>query len=73
MKSSNENVKKRKAYYGFSKNYPGRVGSSKYVIGDSRAVQKREVIRSVVIALITFLIFSVSFIVTDVCFNISEL
>lgn len=72
FKGEREYVKKRKSYYGFAKNYPGKLGSSKYVIGESRAVKKRETLRSIIIALIIVLIFIFSFVFTSVCLNVSE-
>ena len=49
-KGKKEDVIKRKSYYGFCVNYPGDLGSNKYVIGESRAVRKREIIRKILIA-----------------------
>ena len=72
FKKEREYVKKRKSYYGFAKNYPGKLGSSKYVIGESRAVRKRETLRSIIIGLIIVLIFVFSFVFTSVCLEISE-
>ncbi len=72
FKKEREYVKKRKSYYGFAKNYPGKLGSSKYVIGESRAVRKRETLRSIIIGLIIVLIFVLSFVFTSVCLEISE-
>lgn len=72
MKINREKVKKRKSYYGFAKNYPGKLGSSKYVIGDSRDVKKRESIRRILITVILILLFIASFIATTVGLEISE-
>ena len=72
FKGEREYVKKRKSYYGFAKNYPGKLGSSKYVIGESRAVKKRETLRSIAIGLIIVIIFIFSFVFTSVCLNVSE-
>lgn len=72
MRKTDKDVKKRKAYYGFAKNYPGRVGSSGYVIGESRTLQKREAIRRVLIAVILLALFAVGFIATSVFLDISE-
>ncbi len=72
MAKNNEYVKKRKSYYGFAKNYPGKLGSSKYVIGESRIVRRNETIRRIVIAIIVILLFIVSFVITSVGFEISE-
>lgn len=72
MKNTDKDVIKRKAYYGFSKNYPGRVGSGKYVIGESRTVQRREFLRRILIIFLLLCVFIAGFIVTSVFLNISE-
>lgn len=72
QKKETEYVKKRKSYYGFAKNYPGKLGSSKYVIGESKAVKRREIIRNIIIVLLAVLLFAVSYITTTVCLNISD-
>ena len=71
-KKNNEYVKKRKSYYGFAKNYPGKLGSSKYVIGESRIVRRNETIRKIVIAIIVIILFIASFVATSVGFEVSE-
>lgn len=72
QKKETEYVKKRKSYYGFAKNYPGKLGSSKYVIGESKIVKRREFIRSIIIVLLAILLFTVSYVATSVCLNISD-
>ena len=72
MAKNNEYVKKRKSYYGFAKNYPGKLGSSKYVIGESKIVRRNETIRKIVVAIIVILLFIASYVITSVGFNISE-
>ncbi len=72
MAKNNEYVKKRKSYYGFAKNYPGKLGSSKYVIGESKIVRRNEIIRKIVIAIIIILLFIASYVITTVGFNISN-
>ena len=72
MAKNNEYVKKRKSYYGFAKNYPGKLGSSKYVIGESRIVRRNETIRKIVIAIIIILLFIASYVITTVGFKISD-
>ena len=72
MAKNNEYVKKRKSYYGFAKNYPGKLGSSKYVIGESKIVRRNETIRRIVIAIIVIFLFLASYIITTVGFNISN-
>ena len=72
MAKNNEYVKKRKSYYGFAKNYPGKLGSSKYVIGESKIVRRNEFIRKIVISIIVVILFIASYVITSVGFNISE-
>lgn len=72
MAKNNENVKKRKSYYGFAKNYPGKLGSSKYVIGESRIVRRNETIRRIAIAIIVIILFIASYVITSVGLNISN-
>ncbi len=72
MAKNNEYVKKRKSYYGFAKNYPGKLGSSKYVIGESKIVRRNETIRRIVIAIIVIFLFLASYVITTVGFNISN-
>ena len=72
MAKNNEYVKKRKSYYGFAKNYPGKLGSSKYVIGESKIVRRNEIIRKIVVAIIVILLFIASYVITSVGFNVSE-
>ncbi len=72
MAKNNEYVKKRKSYYGFAKNYPGKLGSSKYVIGESKIVRRNEIIRKIVIAIIIVFLFIASYVITSVGFNISN-
>ncbi len=67
-----EYVKKRKSYYGFAKNYPGKLGANKYVIGDSLAVRRKETIRRIIIAILVVLLFALTFVATTVCLKISE-
>ena len=70
MAKNNEYVKKRKSYYGFAKNYPGKLGSSKYVIGESKIVKRNETIRKIVIAVIVIFLFIASYVLTSVGLNI---
>ena len=57
MAKREEDVKRRKSYYGFAKNYPGKLGSTKYVIGDSKAVKRRDSVRRILIAVMIILLF----------------
>ncbi len=72
MAKNNEYVKKRKSYYGFAKNYPGKLGSSKYVIGESRIVRRNEIIRKIAIAIIIIILFIASYVATSVGLKISN-
>ena len=67
-----EDIIKRKSYYGFAKNYPGKLGSSKYVIGESKIVRRNETIRKIVIAIIIIFLFIASYVITTVGLNISN-
>ena len=71
-KKESNYVKKRKSYYGFAKDYPGNLGSNKYVIGDSLTVRRNETIRKIITAVIIVLLFIVTFVTTTVCLEISE-
>ena len=37
-----EDIIKRKSYYGFAKYYPGKMGTKKYVIGESKVAEKKK-------------------------------
>ncbi len=71
-KKESNYVKKRKSYYGFAKDYPGNLGSNKYVIGDSLTVRRNETIRKIITAVLIVLLFIVTFVTTTVCLEISE-
>ena len=72
-KTESEYVKKRKSYYGFAKDYPGKLGSTKYVIGDSKAVKRRDSVRRILIAVMIILLFIATFVITSVCLDISHM
>lgn len=71
-KKESNYVKKRKSYYGFAKDYPGNLGSNKYVIGDSLTVRRNETIRRIITAVLIVLLFIATFVTTTVCLEISE-
>ena len=71
-KTESEYVKKRKSYYGFAKNYPGKLGSSKYVIGDSIEIRRKENIRRILIVIFVIFLFAATFVFTTVGLRISE-
>ncbi len=67
-----ENIIKRKSYYGFAKYYPGKMGTKKYVIGESKVAEKKERIRKILVILGFILLFLLAFFITTVCIEISE-
>ncbi|MBR6552964.1 MAG: hypothetical protein IKT89_09035 [Clostridia bacterium] len=67
-----ENIIKRKSYYGFAKYYPGKMGTKKYVIGESKVAEKKERIRKILIILGFVILFLLAFFITSVCIEISE-
>ena len=71
-KTESEYVKKRKSYYGFAKDYPGKLGSSKYVIGDSIEIRRKENIRRILIVVFVIFLFAATFVFTTVGLRISE-
>lgn len=71
-KQKSEDVLKRKSYYGFAKKYPGPAGTSKYVIGESRTVKKKETARRILIAAILLFLFLLSYFITTICLDVSE-
>ena len=71
-KKNDPDLIKRKSYYSFSKDYPGKIGSKGYAIGDSKDVKKRELKRHLLELLILIAIFTAAFLVTSFCFDISE-
>ena len=71
-KRESDYVKKRKSYYGFAKNYPGKIGATKYIIGDSIDVRRKEIIRRIIMIILAVLLFIITFVVTTVGIRISE-
>ena len=67
-----EDVIKRKSYYGFARYYPGKMGTKKYVIGESRVAEKKERIRQILVAVGFIILFLLAFFITTVCIEISE-
>ncbi len=67
-----EDVIKRKSYYGFAKYYPGKMGTKKYVIGESKVAEKKERIRNILVVLGYITLFLIAFFITTVCIEISE-
>ena len=67
-----EDVIKRKSYYGFAKYYPGKMGTKRYVIGESRIAEKKERIRKILIFTGLVVLFLISFFITSVCLEISQ-
>lgn len=71
-KEKEEDVLKRKSYYGFAKYYPGKMGTKRYVIGESRIAEKKERIRKILIFTGLVVLFLISFFITSVCLEISQ-
>lgn len=71
-KPSKEHVKKRKSYYGFSKEYPGRIGRSGYAIGDTVTRNNKERVNKIISILLLILLFVIAFVVTSVGLHISS-
>lgn len=71
-KPSKEQVKKRKSYYGFSKEYPGRTGRSGYAIGDTVTRNNKERVNKIISILLLILLFVIAFVVTSVGLHISS-
>jgi hypothetical protein len=67
-----EDIIKRKSYYGFAKYYPGKMGTKKYVIGESKVAEKKERIRKILVLSGFILLFLLAFFITTVCIEISE-
>ncbi|MGN0559496.1 MAG: putative glycoside hydrolase [Candidatus Fimenecus sp.] len=73
MFQTNKTVKPRKkSYYPFSKNYPGRRTGTKYAIGESRARRKKERNNTILYAVSLVLAFFVVFSVASVVFMLSK-
>lgn len=73
MFQTNKTVKPRKkSYYPFSKNYPGRRTGTKYAIGESRARRKKERNNTILYAVSLALAFFVVFSVASVVFMLSK-
>ena len=68
----NEDIIKRKSYYGFAKYYPGKMGTKKYVIGESKVAEKKERLRKILVFLGFVILFLLAFFITSVCIEISE-
>lgn len=68
----NEDIIKRKSYYGFAKYYPGKMGTKKYAIGDSKVAEKKERIRKILVFSGYIVLFLIAFFITTVCIEISE-
>ena len=67
-----EDIIKRKSYYGFAKYYPGKMGTKKYVIGESKVAEKKEKIRNILAISGYIILFILAFFITSVCIEISE-
>ena len=67
-----EDIIKRKSYYGFAKYYPGKMGTKKYVIGESKVAEEKEKIRNILAISGYIILFILAFFITSVCIEISE-
>ena len=67
-----EDIIKRKSYYGFAKYYPGKMGTKKYVIGESKVAEKKEKIRNILAISGYIILFILAFFITSVCIEISK-
>lgn len=73
MFQNNKNIKPRKkSYYPFSKNYPGRRTGTNYAIGESRARRKKERSNTILYAVSLVLAFFVVFSAASVLFMLSK-
>ena len=73
MYRNDKEVKPRKkSYYAFSKNYPGRRTGTKYAIGESRTRRKKERKNNMIYAVCLTLAFFVVFAAASVVFTLSK-
>lgn len=73
MYRNDKEVKPRKkSYYAFSKNYPGRRTGTKYAIGESRTRRKKERNNNIMYAVCLTLAFFVVFAAASVVFTLSK-
>ena len=63
---------RKKSYYAFSKNYPGRRTGTKYAIGESRARHKRERNKNILFGVSLVVLFAVVFCVVFVALSLSK-
>jgi len=73
MAFDNRDIKPRKkSYYPFSKNYPGRRSGTSYAIGESRTRKKKEKRKKIVFSVFLVLFFVLIFVVATVSINLSK-
>ena len=69
--NSKPNKPRKRSYYPFSKNYPGKTGDS-YDIGESRTRRKRDERNNIIFYVSLILIFTASFIIFSVAIKLSK-
>lgn len=73
MAFDNKDVKPRKkSYYPFAKNYPGRRSGTSYAIGESRARRKKEKTNKAVFAIILCVLFVLTFLLSSIAIQLSK-
>lgn len=63
---------RKKSYYQFSKNYPGKRSGTLYAIGESRARRKKEKREKVIFAVCLVIFFAAVFLISSVAINLSK-
>ena len=73
MAFDNRDIKPRKkSYYPFSKNYPGRRSGTSYAIGESRTRKKKEKRKKIVFSVFLVFFFVLVFVIAAVSINLSK-
>ena len=73
MAFDNRDIKPRKkSYYPFSKNYPGRRSGTSYAIGESRTRKKKEKRKESVFSVFLVFFFVLVFVIAAVSINLSK-
>lgn len=73
MAFDNKDVKPRKkSYYPFAKNYPGRRSGTSYAIGESRARRKKEKTTRAIFAIVLCVLFVLTFLLSSIAIQLSN-
>ena len=73
MAFDNRDIKPRKkSYYPFSKNYPGRRSGTSYAIGESRTRKKKGKTQKIVFSVFLVFFFVLVFVIAAVSINLSK-